>query len=164
MGSTDEFFLATNPDLSGSPPKRAPPPVPVFTPSPIMPSLSKSVSLISTHEEESLESTHVEESLNSTQVQELSVDDIEDFEDDDDLEEVESRRTSRRVPNDASDLAPGLSSFATGIMLINHICVQQTSDVLLSFCGLFNQMAGVSLFLFPLVGCIYLSLMVAFKM
>ncbi|XP_058226009.1 protein unc-13 homolog isoform X1 [Rhododendron vialii] len=115
MGSTDEFFLVTTPDLSGLPPKRAPPPVPMFTPSPILPSLSKSVSLISTHEEESPESTHVEESLNSTQVQELSVDDIEDFEDDDDLEEVESRRTSRRIPNDASDLAPGLSSFATGI-------------------------------------------------
>ncbi|KAI8546001.1 hypothetical protein RHMOL_Rhmol07G0081800 [Rhododendron molle] len=115
MGSTDEFFLVTTPDLSGSPPKRAPPPVPMFTPSPILPSLSKSVSLISTHEEESPESAHVEESLNSTPVQELSVDDIEDFEDDDDLEEVESRRTSRRTPNDASDLAPGLSSFATGI-------------------------------------------------
>lgn len=148
MGSTDEFFLVTTPDLSGSPPKRAPPPVPMFTPSPILPSVSKSVSLISTHEEESLESTHVDESLNSTQVQELSVDDIEDFEDDDDLEEVESRRTSRRIPNDASDLAPGLSSFATGKLLINNIYIQQTSDVLLSCCGLFNQKAAGSLFYF----------------
>lgn len=131
MGSTDEFFLVTTPDLSGSPPKRAPPPVPMFTPSPILPSLSKSVSHISTHEEEFPESPHVEESLNSMQVQELSVDDIEDFDDDDDLEEVESRRTSRRIPNDASDLAPGLSSFATGKMLINYICILQTSNVLI---------------------------------
>lgn len=73
----------------------------------------------------------MEESLNSMQVQELSVDDIEDFDDDDDLEEVESRRTSRRIPNDASDLAPGLSSFATGKMLINYICILQTSNVLI---------------------------------
>ncbi|XP_028103461.1 protein unc-13 homolog [Camellia sinensis] len=115
MGSTDEFFLVTNSESSGSPPKRAPPSAPLFTPSPIMPSLLKSQSLSSTHVEESLDSMHVEESLNSTQVQELSVDDIDDFEDDDDLEEVDSRRTSRRIPNDASDLALGLPSFATGV-------------------------------------------------
>ncbi|GMP41112.1 hypothetical protein CsSME_00011319 [Camellia sinensis var. sinensis] len=115
MGSTDEFFLVTNSESSGSPPKRAPPSAPLFTPSPIMPSLLKSQSLSSTHVEESLDSMHVEESLNSTQVQELSVDDIDDFEDDDDLEEVDSRRTSRRIPNDASDLALGLPLFATGV-------------------------------------------------
>ncbi|XP_028064020.1 protein unc-13 homolog [Camellia sinensis] len=119
MGSTDEFFLVTNSESSGSPPKRAPPSAPLFTPSPIMPSLLKSQSLSSTHVEESLDSMHVEESLNSTQVQELSVDDIDDFEDDDDLEEVDSRRTSRRIPNDASDLALGLPSFATGKMAMN---------------------------------------------
>uniref|UniRef100_A0A5B7C2I2 MHD1 domain-containing protein n=1 Tax=Davidia involucrata TaxID=16924 RepID=A0A5B7C2I2_DAVIN len=96
-GSMDEFFLVTIPESSGSPPKRAPPPIPVFTPSPIMSNLSKS------------------QSLNSTQVQELSVDDIDDFEDDDDLEEVDSRRISRRIPNDATDLVLGLPSFATGI-------------------------------------------------
>ncbi|PSS09914.1 Transcription elongation factor like, partial [Actinidia chinensis var. chinensis] len=115
MGSTDEFFLVTSTESSGSPPKRAPPTIPVFTPSPIMPSLLKSQCISSAHVEESLDSTHEEESLNSTQVQELSVDDIDDFEDDDDLEEIESRRNSRRIPNDASDLAPGLPSFTTGI-------------------------------------------------
>ncbi|KAA8519264.1 hypothetical protein F0562_013520 [Nyssa sinensis] len=96
-GSTDEFFLVTTPESSGSPPKRAPPTIPIFTPSPIMSNLSKS------------------QSLNSTQVQELSVDDIDDFEDDDDLEEVDSRRISRRIPNDAIDLVLGLPSFATGV-------------------------------------------------
>ncbi|XP_010271764.1 PREDICTED: uncharacterized protein LOC104607768 [Nelumbo nucifera] len=96
-GSTDEFFLVTNPDYSGSPPRRAPPPIPIYTPSPIMSSLSKSQSLHSTH------------------LQELSVDDIEDFEDDDDDEEVSSLRTSRRNPINAGDLVLGLPSFATGI-------------------------------------------------
>ncbi|KAK2989872.1 hypothetical protein RJ640_015204 [Escallonia rubra] len=111
-GSVDEFFLATNPETSGSPPKRAPP-VPVLVPSPIMPSLSKSLSLNSTQVEE-VSSLSKSQSLNSTQVQELTVDDIENFEDDD-LEEADSRRYSRRVLNDAADLVLGLPSFATGI-------------------------------------------------
>ncbi|PIA60119.1 hypothetical protein AQUCO_00400782v1 [Aquilegia coerulea] len=96
-GSTDEFFLVTDPDFSGSPPRRAPPSLPVYTPSPIMSSLSKS------------------QSLHSTQNQELSVDDIDDFEDDDDNEEVDSIRVSRRLTNEANDLALSLPSFATGI-------------------------------------------------
>ncbi|XP_059652029.1 protein unc-13 homolog isoform X2 [Cornus florida] len=113
-GSTDEFFLVTNPESSGSPPKRAPPvpvftplSVPVFTPSPV-PSLMQS----------SIESNDSNlsksQSLNSRQVQELSVDDIDDFEDDD-FDEADSRRISRRIPNDASDLLVHLPSFATGI-------------------------------------------------
>nr|GMD62684.1 protein unc-13 homolog [Ipomoea batatas] len=110
-GATTEFFLATNPESSGSPPRRAPPPVPVATPLPILPTLST---------EEPLDSMSVEEqspltksqSLTS-QVRELTVDDIDDF--DDDLDEVDSRRYSRRVLNDATDLVPGLPSFATGI-------------------------------------------------
>lgn len=109
-GATTEFFLATNPESSGSPPRRAPPPVPVATPLPILPTLST---------EEPLDSMSVEEqspltksqSLTS-QVRELTVDDIDDF--DDDLDEVDSRRYSRRVLNDATDLVPGLPSFATG--------------------------------------------------
>ncbi|KAK9682773.1 hypothetical protein RND81_10G095200 [Saponaria officinalis] len=55
------------------------------------------------------------ESFTSNQVKELTVDDIEDFEDDYDMEEVDSRRTSRRMPNDASDLTPLLPPFSTGI-------------------------------------------------
>lgn len=54
------------------------------------------------------------ESFSSIQAKELTVDDIEDFEDDDDLEEVDSRRVSRRMPNDASDLVAVLPSFSTG--------------------------------------------------
>ncbi|KAF9595039.1 hypothetical protein IFM89_036057 [Coptis chinensis] len=96
-GSTDEFFLVTDPESSGPPPRRAPPSLEVYTPSPIMPSLSKSQSLL------------------STQHQEPSVDDIDDFEDDDYNEEVDSFRVSRRSTNEASDLALSLPSFATGI-------------------------------------------------
>lgn len=115
MGSADEFFTVTTPESSGSPPKRAPPPAPAFTERSIIRSLSPSHSLInSTNEDEPLDPGHAEESY-SSQAQELSVDDIDDFEDEDNLDEVETRRTSRRVPNDASDLALGLASFATAI-------------------------------------------------
>ncbi|KAL5720155.1 Protein unc-13 [Ranunculus cassubicifolius] len=96
-GSADEFFLVTDPETSGSPPGRAPPPLSVYTPSLIMPSLSKS------------------DSLHSTQHQELSVDDIDDFEDDDYNEEVESLRVSRQLSSEASELALSLPSFETGI-------------------------------------------------
>lgn len=105
--SAGEFFLVTNPEFSGSPPRRAPPPIPdsismptpsapVFAPSPVVSTVSRS------------------ESFDSTQVQELTVDDIEDFEDDDDLEEVNSLKISRRNPNDVGDLMLKLPSFATG--------------------------------------------------
>lgn len=115
-GSTDEFFLATNPELSGSPPRRLPPPVPISTPSPIFATLSTSES-IDTEPFEELSSLSKSQSLRSTQQQELTVDDIEDFDDDDDLDldEVDSRRYSRRVHNDAADLVLGLPSFATAI-------------------------------------------------
>ncbi|KAG4148415.1 hypothetical protein ERO13_D05G284200v2 [Gossypium hirsutum] len=106
--SAGEFFLVTNPEFSGSPPRRAPPPIPdsismptpsapVFAPSPVVSTVSRS------------------ESFDSTQVQELTVDDIEDFEDDDDLEEVNSLKISRRNPNGVGDLMLKLPSFATGI-------------------------------------------------
>ncbi|KAL3349291.1 hypothetical protein AABB24_022433 [Solanum stoloniferum] len=113
-GSTDEFFLATNPEQSGLPPRRLPPPVPISTPSPILPTLSTSES-IDTEPFEELSSLSKSQSLSSTQQQELTVDDIEDFDDDDDLDEVDSRRYSRRVLNDAADLVLGLPSFATAI-------------------------------------------------
>nr|KJB60294.1 hypothetical protein B456_009G298800 [Gossypium raimondii] len=73
------------------------PSAPVFAPSPVVSTVSRS------------------ESFDSTQVQELTVDDIEDFEDDDDLEEVNSLKISRRNPNDVGDLMLKLPSFATGI-------------------------------------------------
>ncbi|XP_043719972.1 protein unc-13 homolog [Telopea speciosissima] len=99
-GSAGEFFLVTSPEPSGSPPGRAPPPIPVYTPSPIVSNSNLSKS----------------QSFQSTQLQELTVDDIEDFEDDDDdEEEVESLRASRRNPTNASDIVLGLPPFATGV-------------------------------------------------
>lgn len=122
-GSVDEFFLATNLESSGSPPKRAPPPVPTTESLPILPNLSTSLSLDSTQDEE-LSGLSKTQSLNSSKLQELTVDDIEDFEDGDYLEEVISRRYSRRGLNDASDITVGLPSFATGKMgdNIHHSC------------------------------------------
>lgn len=113
-GSADEFFLASNPETSGSPPRRPPPQVPFLAPSPIVPDLSTSLSVDSKEVDES-SSLSKSQSLNSTRVQELTVDDIDDFEDDDDLDEASSRRYSRRVMNDATDLVLGLPSFVTGI-------------------------------------------------
>ncbi|CAN4108508.1 unnamed protein product [Withania somnifera] len=114
-GSTDEFFLATNPELSGSPPRRLPPPVPISTPSPILATLSASEP-VDTEPFEEMSSLSKSQSLSSTQQQELTVDDIDDFDDeDDDLDEVDSRRYSRRVLNDAADLFLGLPAFATAI-------------------------------------------------
>lgn len=112
-GSGDEFFLVTDLDSSGSPPKRAPPPVPAFTTTPvytppavIAPPPIPAPSLTETNVSRS-------ESFESSQARELTVDDIEDFEDDEDVE-VNSVRMSRRNPNDAADLALKLPSFSTG--------------------------------------------------
>ncbi|QCD85658.1 Mammalian uncoordinated homology 13 [Vigna unguiculata] len=108
-GSVGEFYLVTDPESSGSPPRRPPPTVPVsavppvavsipsvFPPSPILSSVSRS------------------ESFDTTQEKELTVDDIEDFEDDDVASVVEGVRASRTL-NDASDLAVKLPAFSTGI-------------------------------------------------
>lgn len=113
-GSVDEFFLATNLESSGSPPRRAPPSIPVVAPLPILSNLSTSLSLNLSQAEE-LPLSSRSQSLNSTKPQELTVDDIEDFENDDYLEEVNSRRYSRRSLNYAADLVLGLPSFSTGI-------------------------------------------------
>lgn len=108
MGSTDEFFLVTNPESSGSPPKRSPPSVPVWTPSPVVaPSPVFAPSPV-------VSSVSRSESFDSTQNQELTVDDIEDFDDDDDIEEVNSIRVSRRNPIGAADLLLKLPTFGTG--------------------------------------------------
>lgn len=114
-GPVDEFFLATNLESSGSPPRRPPPAVPAIESLPILPNLSNSLSLDSAQDEE-LSGLSKTESLNSTKLQELTIDDIDDFEDGDYLEEVNSRRYSRRGLNDASDIVVGLPSFATGKM------------------------------------------------
>ncbi|XP_061997215.1 protein unc-13 homolog [Rosa rugosa] len=115
-GSTGEYFLVTNPESYGSPPKRAPPPVPDYTPLPVLvppPVITPSIPDLDSSPVAS--NVSQSESFNSTQVRELTVDDIEDFEDDD-LDETDSLRISRRIRNDAADLALGLPSFKTGII------------------------------------------------
>lgn len=111
-GSTDEFFLVTSAESSGSPPRRPPPLVPDVVATPIVSSLSISEPVESDLIEES-QSLSKSQSLNSSQPKELTVDDIDDF-DDDMMEEMDSRRYSRRVLNDASDVVLGLPSFSTG--------------------------------------------------
>lgn len=119
-GSSDEFFLVTNPESSGSPPRKVPPPVPAFTApaiSPFMPSpIPSAPSPIPDFAPSPVvSSVSRAESFNSPRVRELTVDDIDDFEDDEEIEEVDSRRMSRRGINDAADLVPVLPPFATGI-------------------------------------------------
>ncbi|XP_031485081.1 protein unc-13 homolog isoform X2 [Nymphaea colorata] len=97
-GSAEEFFLLTRPEFSGSPPSRAPPPVPVHTvPAAIVANLTKS------------------QSLHSPPVQELTIDDIEDFDDEDDDAGLNELKVVRRQRNDASDLIFELPPFSTGI-------------------------------------------------
>ncbi|KAM6582863.1 hypothetical protein CsatB_009865 [Cannabis sativa] len=119
--SAGEFFLVTDPEFSGSPPRRAPPSVPEFIPPPAYTAPSVLVpppGLGSPIEDEAsspvMSSVSKSQSFNSTQVHELTVDDIDDF-DDDDIEEVSDIRTSRRNRNDATDVGVGLPSFVTGI-------------------------------------------------
>ncbi|RVW92960.1 Transposon TX1 uncharacterized 149 kDa protein [Vitis vinifera] len=129
--SANEFFLVTNPESSGSPPKRAPPPIPasapssipILTPSPAPVLASSPISDLETSPIPPLAASPIMSSvsksvsLNSTRDRELSIDDIDidDLEEDDDVDEVDSLRMSRRKPNDAADLVLGLPSFATGI-------------------------------------------------
>ncbi|XP_042446950.1 protein unc-13 homolog [Zingiber officinale] len=96
-GPEKDFFLVTNPESSGSPPSRAPPPAPVATPSQIVANLPRSESFETPQDQD----------------HELTVDDIEDFEDDE--EEVGSLRGSRQQPTDAADLSLRLPLFGTGI-------------------------------------------------
>ncbi|XP_071715767.1 protein unc-13 homolog [Rutidosis leptorrhynchoides] len=112
-GSEGEFFLATNPESSGSPPRRAPPVVPFEVPSRITPDITSMP--YEAEEEDEPDMTSNMHSVNSVKDRNLTVDDIDDFEDDDDLEELNSHRYSRRSLNDTTDLIVGLPSFATGI-------------------------------------------------
>ncbi|KAG6406216.1 hypothetical protein SASPL_133815 [Salvia splendens] len=112
-GASNEFFLVTSAESSGSPPRRPPPLVPDVV-APILASLSTISEPIESDLIEESQSLSKSQSLNSTQHRELTVDDIDDF-DDDIMEEMESRRYSRRVLNDASDVVLGLPSFSTGI-------------------------------------------------
>ncbi|KAK4285329.1 hypothetical protein QN277_002039 [Acacia crassicarpa] len=109
-GSAGDFYLVTDPESSGSPPKRAPPPVPISTQAPVSVSTPPPVYAPSSIVSNASRS----ESFDSTQEKELTVDDIEDFEEDIDAEEIENYR-ARRTLNDASDLAVKLPSFSTGI-------------------------------------------------
>ncbi|CAN1297920.1 hypothetical protein LINPERPRIM_LOCUS23653 [Linum perenne] len=104
--SADEFFLVTDPAFSGSPPRRAPPPIPVSAPV----SLAAAAALVfAPSPDASLSSVAKSESFNSVEERELTVDDIEDFEDDDlDAEEFACSMVVRRSQNDASDLASKL--------------------------------------------------------
>ncbi|XP_076897229.1 protein unc-13 homolog [Bidens hawaiensis] len=130
--SEGEFFLATNPESSGSPPRRAPPVVPFVVPSPIMPDLSSSLPFDATEEDEPAMMSK-SQSINTTQGRDLTVDDIDDFEDEDDLEELASRRYSRRSLNDTADLVVGLPSFATGV---NDDDLRETAyEILLAAAG-----------------------------
>jgi hypothetical protein len=95
-GLAKAYLLVTNPELSGPPPPRTPPPIansmPVSSPA----SLSKTYS------------------LHSAPSQQLSVDDeIDDFEDEEEDNES-TEYTSRRRLNDVSDLVLELPSLKTG--------------------------------------------------
>lgn len=116
-GLVGDFYLVTDPESSGSPPKRAPPPVPVSSQPPISVSTPPPVYASSPI----VASPSRSESFDSTKEKELTVDDIEDFEDDGGIEVVENYR-SRRTLNDASDLAVRLPSFSTGNCSRTFIC------------------------------------------
>ncbi|KAI7738935.1 hypothetical protein M8C21_031821, partial [Ambrosia artemisiifolia] len=131
--SEGEFFLATNPESSGSPPRRAPPAVPFVVPSPIVPDLTSSNPFDANEEEDEPDIISNSQSINSGQDRNLTVDDIDDFEDEDDLEELTSRRYSRRTLNDTADLVVGLPSFATGV---NDDDLRETAyEILLAAAG-----------------------------
>lgn len=108
--------MVTEPESSGSPPRRAPPPVPIST------QQSASVSTPPPVYAQSpvVSNASRSESFDSTQEKELTVDDIEDFEDGGESE-IENYR-SRRTLNDASDLAVRLASFSTGDCSRTFIC------------------------------------------
>ncbi|KAE9617131.1 hypothetical protein Lalb_Chr03g0032161 [Lupinus albus] len=108
-GPVGEFYLITDPESSGSPPKRAPPPVPILTVPPSAVFISPPIAETSPIFSNVLRS----ESFECNQEKELTVNDIDDFEDDG-ASVIESFR-ARRTVNDASDLAVNLPSFSTGI-------------------------------------------------
>ncbi|XP_019449319.1 PREDICTED: uncharacterized protein LOC109352014 isoform X2 [Lupinus angustifolius] len=108
-GPVGEFYLVTDPESSGSPPKRAPPSVPILTVPPSAVSIPPPIAELSLIVSNVLRS----ESFKRNQEKELTVDDIEDF--DDNGASVLESFSARRTLNDASDLAVNLPSFSTGI-------------------------------------------------
>lgn len=118
-GSAGDFYLVTDPESSGSPPKRAPPPVPISAQAPVSVPSAPPI-----YEPSPIESNASRsESFDSTQEKELTVDDIDDFDDAIDAEEIENYR-ARRTLNDASDLAVKLPPFSTGDCSLMFICWQ----------------------------------------
>lgn len=107
-GAADEFYLVTRPELSGSPPARAPPPVPAVTELPIPDPVPSAPILADLSKSQSFHSQTVDE-------RELTIDDIEDFDDDGEGEFSSARAASRRQQNDATDLSLLLPPFTTGI-------------------------------------------------
>ncbi|CAN1797977.1 Protein unc-13 homolog [Linum perenne] len=129
--SADEFFSVTDPVFSGSPPRRAPPPIPVSAP---VSMAAAAAPVFAPSPDASLSSVAKSESFISVEEHELTVDDIEDFEDDDlDAEEFAGSRVVRRSQNDASDLASKLPTFATGI--IDDDLRETANEVLLACAG-----------------------------
>lgn len=155
--------MVTTPEHSGSPPKRAPPPVPEFTPPPVFtpaplvaaaPVLSPPADFASSPDVSNVSKS---QSFDSTQVHELTVDDIEDFEEDDDIDEVDSLMLARRTRNDATELALGLPSFATGILrsrlALQHIMIFFSYGEYCSVGGRGNLKRIATLQLFVFMNC-----------
>lgn len=116
-GTAEEFFLVTRPEHSGSPPVRAPPPVPAVTELPIPAPVPSAPVLLDLSKSQSFHSQTADE-------RELTIDDIEDFEDDEDDEVSSARAASRRQQNDATDLTLLLPPFTTGHSLsIFFFCI-----------------------------------------
>jgi len=97
LGTT--YLLVSNPELSGPPPQRRPPPIAVSTPT------KSATNLPKTHSP-----------LYSTPSQQFSVEDeIDDFEDEDEDEDSIAECVSRHRFNDITDLVLELPSFQSGL-------------------------------------------------
>lgn len=93
-----KYLLVSNPELSGPPPQRRPPPLAVSTP-------TKSTNL-----------PKINSPLYSTPSQQFSVEeDIDDFEDEDEDEDSQAECVSRRQFSDITDLVLELPTFKSGL-------------------------------------------------
>lgn len=96
LGTT--YLLVSNPELSGPPPQRRPPPIAVSTP---------------THSTTKLPKTH--SPLYTTPSQQFSMEEEIDFEDEDEDEDSTADCVARRRLSDATDLVLELPSFKSGL-------------------------------------------------